>query len=146
MKVIWLRAANRNSNKLYRFFINVTYINMTSHSLMKIVNFWPVFLYCFLDCRSTQLLRLFSGHLPAMLFISMFSRERENEEKKKFCKRAKFLFTCRSFFNCSQTKFLAIIWVLSVFFYAIFGLPIFRLKHLTFRPQKRDKQVAPSGH
>ena len=31
-------------------------------------------------------------------------------------------------------------------FYAIFAGPIFRLTLLTFRPQKRDKQVASSGH
>ena len=43
--------------------------------------------------------------------------------------------------NCSQTKFVAIVLVLSVF-YAIFRLPIFRLTLLTFRPQKLDKQVA----
>ena len=49
-------------------------------------------------------------------------------------------------FNCSQTKFVAIILVLSVFFYAIFRLTNFRLIFLTFRPQKRDKQVAPSAH
>ena len=27
-----------------------------------------------------------------------------------------------------------------------FFASIFRMTHLTFRPQKRDKQVAPSGH
>ena len=43
-------------------------------------------------------------------------------------------------YNYSQMKFVAIILVLSVFFNAIF-----RLAHLTFRPQKRTKQVAPSG-
>ena len=48
--------------------------------------------------------------------------------------------------NCSQTKFIAIIIVLSVFFYAIFRLTDFSSDALTFRPQKRDKQVAPSGH
>ena len=48
--------------------------------------------------------------------------------------------------NCSQTKFVAIILVLSVFFYAIFRLTNFSSDALTFRPQKRDKQVAPSGH
>ena len=37
--------------------------------------------------------------------------------------------------------FVAIILVLSVFFYAVF-----RLTLLTLRPQKRDKQVALSGH
>ena len=47
-------------------------------------------------------------------------------------------------FNCSQTKFLAIILVLSVFFMRFFAWPIFRLTLLTFRPQKRDKQVAPN--
>ena len=48
--------------------------------------------------------------------------------------------------NCSQTNFVAIILVLSVFFMRFFAWPIFRLTLLTFRPQKRDKQVAPSGH
>ena len=41
---------------------------------------------------------------------------------------------------------LAIILVLSVFFMRFLASPIFRLTLLTFRPQKRDKQVAPSGH
>ena len=46
--------------------------------------------------------------------------------------------------NCYQTKFVAIILVLSVFFLMpIFAWPIFCLTLLTFRPQKRDKQVAP---
>ena len=45
--------------------------------------------------------------------------------------------------NCSQTNFVAIILVLSVFFYAIFRLTDFLSD--TFRPQKWDKQVAPSG-
>ena len=31
-------------------------------------------------------------------------------------------------------------------FMRFFSWPIFRLTLLTFRPQKRDKQVAPSGH
>ena len=33
-----------------------------------------------------------------------------------------------------------------LFFMRFFAWPIFRLTLLTFRPQKRDKQVAPSGH
>ena len=45
-----------------------------------------------------------------------------------------------------QMKFLAILLVLSVFFMRFFAWPIFRLTLLTFRPQKRDKQVAPSGN
>ena len=49
-------------------------------------------------------------------------------------------------FNCSQTKFVAIILVLVVSFMRFFAWPIFGLTHLTFRPQKRDKLVAPSGH
>ena len=31
-------------------------------------------------------------------------------------------------------------------FYAIIRLVSFCLTHLIFRPQKRDKKVAPSGH
>ena len=49
-------------------------------------------------------------------------------------------------FNCSQTKFVAIILVLLDFFMQFFAWTIFRLKFLTFCPQKLDKQVAPSGH
>ena len=54
-----------------------------------------------------------------------------------------------SFFeiNCSQTKFVAILFVLSVgFFNAIFRLTDFLSVPLTFGPQKRDKQVLPSGY
>ena len=44
------------------------------------------------------------------------------------------------FINCSQTKFVAIILVLSVFFFMrFFAWQIFRLTLLTFRPQKRDE-------
>ena len=50
-----------------------------------------------------------------------------------------------SFFNCSLTKFY-LQFYLSVFFMRFFAWQIFCLTHLTFRPQKRDKQVAPSGH
>ena len=50
-----------------------------------------------------------------------------------------------SVFNCSQTKFVAIILVLSFFFMQISAGPNLRLTHLTFCPQKRFKQVAPSG-
>ena len=50
------------------------------------------------------------------------------------------------FFICSQKNFVAIILVLSVFFMQFFARPNFRLTHLTFRPQERDKQVAPSEH
>ena len=49
-------------------------------------------------------------------------------------------------FNCSQRKFVAIISVLVVSFMRFFAWPFFGLTHLTFRPQKRDKLVAPSGH
>ena len=49
-------------------------------------------------------------------------------------------------FNCFQRKFVTVILVLSVFFLRFFAWPIFRLTPLTFRTQKRDKQVAPSGH
>ena len=47
---------------------------------------------------------------------------------------------------CSRMQFVAIILVLSVFFMQFFAWPIFRLTHLTFRPQKGAKQVVPSGH
>ena len=66
--------------------------NITDQPSMKRRIFWAVFFTVFLDGRSTNLLRLFSGNLPAM-------------------------------------------------FYAVF-----RLTRLTFRPQKRYEQVAPSGH
>ena len=36
---------------------------------MKRRIFWSVFFTVFLDCRSTNLLRLFSGNLPAMFKI-----------------------------------------------------------------------------
>ena len=52
---------------------------------------------------------------------------------------------CRiTIFNCSQTKFVAIILVLSAFFMRFFVWPIFRLTLLTCCPQRRDKQVAHS--
>ena len=40
---------------------------------MKRQIFWSVFFTVFLDCRSTNLLRLFSGNLPAMFesFLSL---------------------------------------------------------------------------
>ena len=50
----YLRSANRGSNNLYRFF-------------------GLSFLLFFLDERSTNLLRLFSGNLPAM-FCKFFAR------------------------------------------------------------------------
>ena len=43
--------------------------------------------------------------------------------------------------NCSQAKLVAIIFVLSVF-----SLDRVLFDSFDFRPQKRDKQVAPSGH
>ena len=48
--------------------------------------------------------------------------------------------------NCSQTKFVAIILVLSVFFNAIFRLTDFSSYAFDFSSSKRDKQVARSGH
>ena len=42
--------------------------------------------------------------------------------------------------NFSQTKFVAIILVMLVFFMRFLAWPIFFLTHFTFRPQKRDKQ------
>ena len=50
------------------------------------------------------------------------------------------------FFNCSQTQFVAIILVLWSSLWVFFARPIFRLTHLTFRPHKRDKQVALGDH
>ena len=50
------------------------------------------------------------------------------------------------FINCPQTKFVAIILVLSVFFMRFFAWQIFLLTLFTFRTHKRDKQVAPSGN
>ena len=54
-----------------------------------------------------------------------------------------YFFVCKTYIiliNCSQTKFVEIIAVLSVFCMRFFAWPIFRLNHLTFRPQKRYKQ------
>ena len=48
-------------------------------------------------------------------------------------------------FNCSQTKFVAIVLFLFVFLMQFYAWPFFRLTHLTFRLRKRDKQIAPSG-
>ena len=47
-------------------------------------------------------------------------------------------------FNCSQTKLVAIILVLSVF--AIFRLNDFSSNQFDFSSLKREKQVAPNGH
>ena len=49
-------------------------------------------------------------------------------------------------FNCSQTKLVAIILVPLAFFKCGSSLDRFFVTHLNFCPQKRDKQVAPSGH
>ena len=43
---------------------------------MKRLIFWSVFFTVFLDCRSTNLLRLFSGNLPAMFDI--FEKNRQH--------------------------------------------------------------------
>ena len=56
----YLRAANSSGNKLNRFLIEIT-----SHPLV----FCLFLLLSFWDCRSTKLLRLFSGNLPAMFTI-----------------------------------------------------------------------------
>ena len=50
------------------------------------------------------------------------------------------------FFNCFQTKFVAILIVLLVFFLAIFRLTDFSSDAFDFFPRKRDKQAAPYGH
>ena len=44
--------------------------NITDQPSMKRRIFWSVFFTVFLDCRSTNLLRLFSGNLPAMFWLS----------------------------------------------------------------------------
>ena len=48
--------------------------------------------------------------------------------------------------NCSQTKFVAIIFVLSIFFSANFHLTDFSSDAFDFSSQKRDKRVAPRGY
>ena len=62
----YLRSANRGSNNLYRF---LTKYNRSAFN-EKTKFFGLSFLLFFLDCRSTNLLRLFSGNLPAM-FLSI---------------------------------------------------------------------------
>ena len=47
--------------------------------------------------------------------------------------------------NCSQTKLVSIILILLVLI-KFFAGPLFRLTHLTFDPQKQDKQEASSWH
>ena len=66
----YLRSANRGSNNLYRFFNQ----NITDQPSMKRRIFFS--LSCCLDCRSTNLLRLFSGNLPAM-FIEFINIEKD---------------------------------------------------------------------
>ena len=60
----YLRSANRGSNNIQIFNQNITY-----QPSMKRQIFLVCLFYCFLDCRSTNLLRLFSGNLPAMFVI-----------------------------------------------------------------------------
>ena len=67
---------------------------------MKRRFFWSVFFYCFLDCRSTNLLRLFSGNLPAMFSFS-FLREREIDVKN---------------FSLSEQNFFVHVWLLKASF------------------------------
>ena len=67
----YYRAANRGSKNLYRFLIKIEHISLQ----WKAEYFWSVFFTVFLDCRSTKLLRLFSGNLPAM-FLVLYTRER----------------------------------------------------------------------
>ena len=47
--------------------------------------------------------------------------------------------------NCSQTKFLAIMLVLLIFFMRFFAWPIFHLTHLTFRHQDEIIRWRPAG-
>ena len=79
---------------------------------MKRRVFWFVFFTVFLDCRSTNLLRLFSGNLPAM-FI----------------------------FSCSQTKFVAVIFVLQSFFRPILQDAFLPDDLINLFDVTRDKQV-----
>ena len=53
---------------------------------------------------------------------------------------------CKTLFNYSQTKFVAAMLVLLVFLTQFVVWLIFRVTHLTFRPQNRDRHVATSGH
>ena len=63
---IWrlFREADRNSNNFGSFLIenNISALNEENVSFL-------VFLYSFWDCRSTELLRLFSGNLTARCFL-----------------------------------------------------------------------------
>ena len=58
-----LRAANRGSKNLYDFNQNITYQTSMKRRIFSVCLFY----FFFWDCRSTNLLRLFSGNLPAML-------------------------------------------------------------------------------
>ena len=61
----YLRPANRGSNNLQIFNQSIT-----DQPSMKRRIFLVCLFYCFfLDCRSTNLLRLFSGNLPAMFLL-----------------------------------------------------------------------------
>ena len=57
----YLRSANRQ-----QYLIQIFKQNITDQPSMKRRIFWSVFFTSFLDGRSTNLLRLFSGNLPAM--------------------------------------------------------------------------------
>ena len=64
----YLRSANRGSHNFIQIFNqNITY----QPSMKKRIFFGLSFLLFFLDCRSTNLLRLFSGNLPAILFLCL---------------------------------------------------------------------------
>ena len=65
----------------------------------------------------------------------------------RYCYLDRFLFHDEfALIICSQTKFVAIILVLSGFFYGIFRLTDFASDAFDFSSSKQDKQVAPSGH
>ena len=51
-----------------------------------------------------------------------------------------------SVFNCSQTKFVAIILVFGLFVMRFFWLTDFSTDLFDFCPQKRDEKVAVGGH
>ena len=88
----YLRAANRGS-KTYADFkskYNIAAFN-------EKVNFFGLFFSVFLNCRSTKLLRLFSGKLPVM-FLNCFSKGLRNWFLKKNS-------VFEAFFTCVKMTF-----------------------------------------
>ena len=64
----YLRSAYRGSKN-----IQIYNQSITHQPSMKRRIFLGLSFYCFLNCGSTKLLRLFSGNLPAMFFFSILS-------------------------------------------------------------------------